>query len=271
MKMFTKIIPVAALALGLAPLGKADTVIAVTGGTPTFTNVNQIDINKNGTPFFDGTTNSDDNIGTANCSIGALLTGLTAINSANCIDANNRATNQQLLTGNGIYSYLNDGTGANVTSWTVDSAFGGGSIRLEMELAGARANNILEMRRVGDNALLATFLGGDASGSNKAVVGLNAGDDYYFRFIRPGGGGTDVRTDVSASRFALFKVGQSRGGSTTDMTINSYVLGIEDGNDWDYQDMVITANVVPEPASVIVLSSAVLGTLALVRRRRAQK
>jgi|GEM_PF-6823504 hypothetical protein len=267
MKLFNHILPVAALALGLASNGKADLVIAAPAE---FTKLVAADIQgtAGGTPFFDN--DSTDEIGNAICNIGALLTGKTAISSANCFKADERAASQQLATGDDVYDYLHDGTGANVNTLKLKSTSGGGTIYLEMELGIAGTGNVLEIRKVGTDAVLATFIGSDVSGATKQIVGLNADEEYYFWFS--GGPGSAAggpwRSDTDATRFALFRVGQ---GSSTNLNVNTFVLAIEDGVDWDYNDMVITANVVPEPASVIVLSSAVLGTLALVRRRRAQK
>ncbi len=264
MKLFKHILPVAALALGLASNGKADLVIAAPAA---FTNLTQAAIDGNGTPFFDN--GSADSGNTPLCNIGSILSGL-ADPKTQCHEGGTRAVNEQLAKGNGIYDYLNDGAGANVNQFSIRSTYGGGSIYLEMELAGARAGNTLEIRRVGDNATLASFVGADTSGATKQIVGLNAGDEYYFWFNPGAGSGTvgPFSSNASATRFALFRVGQGR---SADLNLNSFVLGIEDGLDFDYNDMVVSANVVPEPASIIILSSAVLGTLALVRRRRAQK
>jgi hypothetical protein len=263
MKLFRQILPVVALAGSFAVSAKADLVIAnpagavftALGASGTFTN--------SGTPFFDN--NSDDSTDVSDatrCNIGSLLSGQTAI--ATCFDAANRAGMNNLAIGSGNYEYLNDGAGGNVNSFKLQSSQGFGEITLQLELAGARATNEFKIINLTTGNDVVHFIGSDASGSIKGFANLNVGDEYAFWFKNNLNGISQSNTN--ASRFALFRVG---GGSG--MNLSSFLVGIEDGTDNDFQDMILTANVVPEPASVVILSSAVIGTLALVRRRQQAK
>lgn len=70
-----------------------------------------------------------------------------------------------------------------------------------------------------------------------------------------------VRTSDVDAQFALF-----RGAN------NQYVIGFEDvdlmGSDMDFQDMIVSATIVPEPSSVMLVMGGLLGLAGVARRRK---
>ncbi len=255
MKLFKTLLPAVALSTVFIASGKADVVSVMPAGS--FTNLVGPFSNGPATPFFN--SSSDDNFDGQVCNIGAILVGQT--DPTTC---RNFAGAVGVPVGPNLYQYLSNG-GANVDTLKVQSDFGANEFTLQFEMAGASNTNQFGIKNLTTGTVEVLFAGAD-TGLKTASATIKAGDEYAFWFKRDDGGANyTVTSDVTAARFALFRLGHWDGGG---MGMDRFVIGIEDGVDNDFQDMVIYGNVVPEPSSILMLSGAVLGTLALVRRRR---
>lgn len=220
-----------------------------------------------GSTFFD--TRSDDNPidfsgnDLKECNVGALLTGTDPVSGDAC--RNSTGSLAGIPTGDRTWQYLSSASGA-ATAFEIAAAPDtlGADLFLQIEFAGLRDQNIFGYY-VNGGPSIPLFSGAD-SGVIKTTIGLAPGDLYGF-YLQPPNGATEKRSgDANELRFALFR--PSYGASSSDLSVFNYVIGIEDGSDYDYQDMLVRVQVVPEPGSVLMLSGAVLGTLAMVRRRR---
>jgi hypothetical protein len=219
--------------------------------------------------FFSNT--SDDG---ANCNVGYLLTGATNPNT--CINVIGNLSG--IPTNGTTYSYLNNGSGgsAGAFDFTSDSIVSSPShaVTLHIEIAGRRDTNTFGYRLGGVDT---TLFGGVTANPVSATFSIPANSDFSFWF--QANGNTYYSDGAGSARFSLFRFAQTRTPESADGTsLNAYVLGMEDGDlnsrtgkiygDEDFQDLVVSIQVVPEPGTVSALAAAVLVTVAAVRRRR---
>lgn len=269
MKVFKSLMPLALITMATAFNGQADVVL--TGGT--FVNLTG-PFNGAGTTFFDNV--SDDNLylddartqKVAECNIGALLTGQTV--ETNCKERIGSLAG--LPTGNTTWQYLQ--SGGSYTPWTIQAGLGttAANTTLLIEFAGRRDVNEFGYYKLVNGVPVDTILySGATSGQAPSSFSLNLNDIYGFYIKTP-----EFEPDDNISKWRSGSNNQNRvqifrpnyGTSGSDLAVTSFLIAFEDGSDYDFQDGLIFATVVPEPASIVVLSGAVLGTLALVRRRR---
>ncbi|OAI47055.1 hypothetical protein AYO44_10280 [Planctomycetaceae bacterium SCGC AG-212-F19] len=135
---------------------------------------------------------------------------------------------------------------------------------LRLELAGFSGSNILGYYdSTGDHVL---FVGADGAG---AVATINAIGAFGLYLISPEGtfrsdpGLYGATSDDSFQHFAIFK----------ELDNNKLWFGVEDlkgGGDKDYNDMLVSLECVPEPASVLsfVIGGLAVGCYGAYRRRQ---
>lgn len=220
--------------------------------------------------FFSNT--SDDG---SNCNIGYLLTGGTAPSS--CLAQNVVGNLTGIPTNGTTYSYLNNGSGGSAGNFSFTSGSVAASpshaVTLHLEIAGGRESNTFGYRLGGVDYQL---FGGPTANPVSATFSIPA--DSTFDFWFNANGTTYYSNGPGSQRFALFRLAQSSPVAANGTNLNAYVLGMEDGvlngrtgkiyGDEDFQDLIVSVRVVPEPATVSALAAAVLVTVAAVRRRR---
>lgn len=218
--------------------------------------------------FFNNT--SDDG---ANCNVGYLLTGATAPGS--CINVIGDLSG--IPTNGTTYSYLNNaGASAGAFNFTSDNIVGTPShgVTLHIEIAGRRDSNTFGYRL---NGVDTTLFGGVTANPVSTTFNIPANSAFSFWF--QANGNTYYTDGAGSERFALFRFAQTRTPESANGTnLSAYVLGMEDGDlnsrtgktygDEDFQDLIVSIQVVPEPGTVSALAAAVLVTVAAVRRRR---
>lgn len=269
MKFVKQSLALSVISAAFAVSSYADLVITTPGGGK----FNDMPSNANfalggyGTTFFDN--RSDDNptnfsgVDLKECNVGALLTGTNPSTGDAC--KNSAGSLAGIPTADRTWQYLSSSTGT-ATAFEIQATPGtfGADLWLQIEFAGQKDNNVFGYYKNGGPSV-PLFSGAD-TGIIKKNISLTPGDTYGF-YLQPPNGATEKRSgSTSELRFALFR--PSYGAPSSDLNVFNYVIGIEDGSDFDYQDMLVRIQVVPEPGSMLVLSGAVLGTLAIVRRRR---
>lgn len=265
----------------------ADLVIPNPAGS--FTALNGAALNQaGGGGFFDNVSIDNDGFHNSKCNIGYLLTGLqdytkcknsdvlpdgTLAGGAD-LDGNtsNNGDMSGVPTGN-FYEYLNNG-GAS-TGWELQASATGTATTLHIEIAEGPQNYGLGYC-VGNTSNCFQLYGPATTGVVSQLINVNAGETFFFYLNDVLNAKTyysNTPFGAEPNRFALFR---DTTGGNSGMNVNRYVLAVENGNsglnvtppDFDYNDFILTAQVVPEPSSVIVLSGAVVATLAMMRRRK---
>lgn len=281
---FKLLLPVAAFVAATAFQAKADIVVPVPGfPTSQFVSGWESSMAGTGTPALTGPGGfwdnvSQDNIGNSNCNIGFLLSGATPL--ANCDDVNG-AFGPQVPIGRGIYEYLADTTGTGLGNLGANTVPGGwyianqgttpsqSTVTLHVEVARLAADTSFGyyINGAGGAELFSATTTGVTTSATS--ITLNQGDQLSFWFRRnledPA---TFVTNGAGSNRFALFRRAPS---GALNNGLSEYVIGMEDGRsdaDFDYQDMIVSLTVVPEPSSVFALAGAVGATLVYIRRRK---
>lgn len=281
---FKALLPVAAFVAAAAFQAKADIVVPVPGfPTSQFVSGWEGSMAGTGTPaltgpggFWDNQSQDDQN--GARCNIGFLLSGVTSVGS--CQDVNG-AFGPQVPLGVGQYEYLADTTGTGLGNPGANTVPGGWYIANTVPTPSLSTVTLhVEVARLASDTSFGYYING-AGGAQlfsagttglttaAAAISLNQGDQLSFWFRRETQDpATFVTNGFGSNRFALFR--RAPGGALN-AGLTEYVIGVEDGRsdaDFDYQDMIVSVTVVPEPSSVFALAGAVGATLVYIRRRK---
>ncbi len=110
-----------------------------------------------------------------------------------------------------------------------------------------------------------------AAGIAETTLFIPAGDTFGFFLTSPTGATFKTQSD-GIQHFAVFST-DNAGGNSANKTTNNYYVGVEDlagPSDFDYNDILVHVQAVPEPGDLPVLITGLAGLVLIARRRLAR-